>query len=300
MTVILSNDPIHAADELEALQENHAMADRLDEIGLILSNQQASEFRIRAYRSAAETVRKLTSPLQLIYEHEGIDGLIELPTIGKSIANLIVQALRTGRMPLLDRLRGEGSTEQYFTMLPGVGPELSQRIHEQLHVETLPELFAAVCQGKLDQVPGIGRKRARAIRDSLTQRMQKQSHRGASLFPETNRSVPVGEILEVDEQYRRLASKDKLPKIAPRKFNPGNVAWLPILHRERNGHHYSALYSNTARAHDLKTTKDWVVIYRDDAHSHGRWTVITSRFGKLSGRRIVRGREDECLEYYQA
>ena len=41
-----------------------------------------------------------------------------------------------------------------------------------------------------------------------------------------------------------------------------------------------------------------VVIYRDDPDAHGRWTVITSQFGKLRGWRIVRGREDECAEYY--
>jgi putative hydrolase len=48
----------------------------------------------------------------------------------------------------------------------------------------------------------------------------------------------------------------------------------------------------------LNTTKDWVVIYRDDPQSSGRWTVITSQFGRLRGWRIVRGREAECEEYY--
>jgi putative hydrolase len=78
------------------------------------------------------------------------------------------------------------------------------------------------------------------------------------------------------------------------------VAWLPILHTERDGRHYTALYSNTARAHELNTTKDWVVIFRDDAHSHGRWTIITSQFGKLKGCRIVRGREIECEAFYSS
>jgi putative hydrolase len=165
-----------------------------------------------------------------------------------------------------------------------------------LHVETLPELYAAVRQGRLDQVPGIGRKRARAIRDALSLRIRKDHPQGISL-PDVDRSVSVAEILDIDAQYRQLSSEDKLPKIAPSKFNPGNIAWLPILHTDRDGRHYSALFSNTARAHDLNTTKDWVVIYRDDANSHGRWTVITSQFGKLQGCRIVRGREAECLTH---
>ena len=299
MVVIHSNDPIHAVEGLVHILENRSIADRLDEIASLLADQRASEFRVRAYHSAAETVRHLNRPLREILEREGNEGLIALPTIGTSIANLVEQQLRLGRIPLLDRLRGEASAEQFFTTLPGIGPELSHRIHEVLHVETLPELYAAAQQGHLDQVPGIGRKRARAIHESLSQRIRGEAERFATPFAVTDHSIPVAEILAIDEEYRYLASQDKLPKIAPRKFNPGNVAWLPILHTERGGRHYSALFSNTARAHDLNTTKDWVVIYRDDFGSHGRWTVITSQFGKLHGCRIVRGREDECHEYYQ-
>jgi hypothetical protein len=58
------------------------------------------------------------------------------------------------------------------------------------------------------------------------------------------------------------------------------------------------LYSNTARAHELGTNRDWVVIYRDDSASDGQWTVITAGLGKLKGKRVVRGREAECLAHY--
>ena len=71
-----------------------------------------------------------------------------------------------------------------------------------------------------------------------------------------------------------------------------------MLHTEREGRHYTALYSNTARAHELGTTHDWVVIYRDDDQHSGSWTAITSSFGALRGRRVIRGREDECARHY--
>jgi putative hydrolase len=231
-----------------------------------------------------------------VLERDGIEGLVALPTIGHSIANLVDSYLRHGHMPLLDRLRGEANAEHFFSTLPGVGPELSHRIYDHLHVETLPELFAAAQQGRLEQVPGLGNKRIRAIRESLSQRLGQKSV-GAKRF-ETDRSVPVEELLAIDEEYRKKGDSGELIKIAPSRFNPGNVAWLPILHTERNGRHYTALFSNTARAHELNTTRDWVVVYRDDAHSHGRWTIITSQFGKLHGCRIVRGREDECESFY--
>jgi putative hydrolase len=104
--------------------------------------------------------------------------------------------------------------------------------------------------------------------------------------------------LDIDEEYRRLARTGKLPRIAPRRFNPTQEAWLPVLHTWRGERHYTALFSNTARAHEQDAIRDWVIIYRDDDHNHGRWTAITAHFGPLHGRRIIRGREMECEQFY--
>ena len=75
------------------------------------------------------------------------------------------------------------------------------------------------------------------------------------------------------------------------------IVWLAILHTQRRTAHYTALYSNSARAHELGTVRDWVVIYRDDADGAGQWTIVTARYGSLTGKRIVRGREAECARY---
>ncbi|QDV44325.1 hypothetical protein Enr13x_41900 [Stieleria neptunia] len=280
------------------LDENRRIANHLGEIASLLESQHASEFRVSAYRKAAGTLLNLQTPVRWIDQKHGIEGLIRIETVGQSIASLIDQYLRTGRVPLLDRLRGEATAEKIFTTLPTIGPELAHRIYDALHVETLPELYSAAIHGKLGQVPGIGRKRASAIEEVLAERLRRNPSPMTPLYPQTDRSIPVAEILDVDAEYRRKAGEDKLPKVAPTKFNPGGVAWLPILHTQRDDRHYTALYSNSARAHELNTTKDWVVIYRDDDQQHGRWTVITSQFGKLHGCRIIRGREDECREIY--
>ena len=89
-------------------------------------------------------------------------------------------------------------------------------------------------------------------------------------------------------------------RIAPRRFNPEGEAWLPILHSTREERHYTALFSNTARAHELGKTGDWVVLYVDEGDGERQCTVITSARGPLRGKRIVRGREEECARHYAA
>jgi putative hydrolase len=70
-----------------------------------------------------------------------------------------------------------------------------------------------------------------------------------------------------------------------------------VLHTERPGWHITALYSNTARAHELGRVHDWVVLYaEDEAHHERQYTVVTATRGVLVGQRVVRGREAECQQ----
>ena len=59
------------------------------------------------------------------------------------------------------------------------------------------------------------------------------------------------------------------------------------------------MFSNTARAHEFKRTRDWVVVYfHKDDRPEGQYTVVTETRGELIGRRTVRGRESDCRAYY--
>jgi hypothetical protein len=104
-----------------------------------------------------------------------------------------------------------------------------------------------------------------------------------------------GLLLDVDREYREKAAAGLLRRIAPKRFNPSGEAWLPILHTVRGPWHFTALYSNTALAHQLGRTGDWVVIYfHRDARPEGRRTIVTETQGPARGCRVVRGREGEC------
>jgi len=144
-------------------------------------------------------------------------------------------------------------------------------------------------------IEGIGEKRLAGIRDSLAARLQRVRLQGPQI---KEQEIPVAEILDVDREYRTKASRNLLPTITPKRLNPMRESWLPVLHTQRGRRHYTALFSNTARAHELGKTKDWVVLYIETDHRERQHTVITAYFGELKGKRIVRGREIECSEHY--
>jgi DNA polymerase (family 10) len=105
--------------------------------------------------------------------------------------------------------------------------------------------------------------------------------------------------LDVNREYREKAAAGRLRRIAPPRFNPSGEAWLPVLHSQRAERHYTALFSNTARAHQMNMSRDWVVLYYDGGKGERQCTVTTSQRSALKGKRVVRGREAEFLRCYQ-
>ena len=276
--------------------DNAEIAVALDRIGDLLKTQDASPFRVRAYHRGAETCRGWQEPLREIVERGGREALQQLPGIGATLSAQILEFLRTGRIAMLERLEGQVSPEDLFTLLPGVGEVLAERLHRELGAESLEDLEVAAHDGRLEQVTGMGPERARAIRDHLTLHLGETSRRRARARDHGSEPPhpPVELLLSVDREYREAARAGRLHQFAPRRFNPERRAWLPVLHCERDHWSLTALYSNTARAHELGMTHDWVVIYAERDGVEDRATVVTETTGPLRGQRVVRGREAEC------
>jgi predicted flap endonuclease-1-like 5' DNA nuclease len=274
---------------------NRQIADALDEVATLVAAEDAAPFRANAYRRAARTLRSLRAPIAARFAAGGLAALDDLPGIGPGIARAIAELIQTGHLRSLDR-PGHAGCEAAFATVPGIGPVLAHLLHHRLDVHTLEQLEAAAHDGRLARVPGFGARRVRGVRETLAGRLG-QHHRPTP--PLAHPALPVAEILDVDREYRDKAARELLVRIAPRRFNPKREAWLPVLRATRDGRQYTALFSNTARAHALGKTGNWVVLYVDDGRREREATVVTETSGPLAGRRVIRGREQDCAAYYE-
>jgi hypothetical protein len=272
---------------------NRQVAGRLDEVARLLADQGASPFRVRAWRRAAGVIDHLVEPVDALLTRRGVDGLRDLPAIGDTLARAVRDLVATGRLPMLERLRGEADPEELLRTVPGIGRVTAARLHHDLGIATLEDLETAAHDGRLADLAGLGPKRIAGIRDSLAERLRRTRPpptRGPGGAP------PLDELLDVDREYRERSARGELRRIAPRRFNPEHEEWLPILHTTRGDRHYTALFSNTPRAHRLGRTSDWVVLFSEGDGSRGserQYTVVTAHQGPLAGQRVVRGREAE-------
>lgn len=218
-----------------------------------------------------------------------------------------------------DNLAVAGQLREMAALLEAQGEDNPYRIAAYRRAaDTLAELpsnvrdiFERDGQAGLDALPTIGAGIASAIAEILQSghwaRLERL--RGAADPEALSRAAhaqppgqgpPVELLLDVDRRYRAAAEQGRLPTIAPHRFNPEGKSWLPVLHTHRGGWAITALFSNTARAHELGRVRDWVVLYaEDESHREHQYTVVTATRGTLAGLRVVRGREDECRVLYR-
>ncbi len=284
---------------------NAAIADALDHAAALLAEREANEHRVAAYQRAAETVRTSEARLSEMVLAGGPDALEALPGIGERLAQRIAAFVHTGELALVRELQEAVPPVRLLARITGIGRTSARLIHDALGVETLEGLELAAYDGRLAALPGFGDRRVRAIKAQLdailARRTRRDARQARPLRPARLDDPTVADLLSVDDEYRDHARRGTLPTIAPRRFNPTGEAWLPVLETRRGPWRFTALYSNTPRAHELGKHTDWVVLYYTTPEGPERTcTVVTETRGALRGERVVRGREAECQLYYEA
>lgn len=109
----------------------------------------------------------MDADLEPIAAEGGRDALEAIPGVGAAIAGAIAEMLTTGRWNFLDHLKGRADPEALFRAIPGVAPALARRVCEALHIDTLEALEVAAHDGRLERVPGFGRRRVAIVRSML-------------------------------------------------------------------------------------------------------------------------------------
>ena len=94
--------------------QNQKVAKILEEIAQLLDIKGVA-FKPRAYRKAAENLRKLDKDVADIYQMEGRRGIEKIPGVGKSIAQKIEEYLKKGKIKYYQELKEETTLRQIIT-----------------------------------------------------------------------------------------------------------------------------------------------------------------------------------------
>jgi DNA polymerase (family X) len=144
-------------DEVARLLAELAALTELDE-----GSPQA--FRVRAYQNAQRAVAQLPRDVAELSAGElaGVRG------IGKSIAARIREYVETGTIAKLEDLRGKHPAgKRDLLKVPGLGPKTVDLLTSELGVTDLDGLRAALDDGRVADLPGLGERTAENLRRAV-------------------------------------------------------------------------------------------------------------------------------------
>jgi DNA polymerase (family 10) len=156
------------------LVRNAEVVDLLQLIGDLMELRGDEAFKVRAYREAARQLDLAAEDVDMLAREGRLTGI---KGVGPSIARTIKEYLETGRSTVLEQLRAD-VPESLIEMLGlrHFGPARIARVYRTLGVQTLDELEAAARDGRLEAVPGFGRKTVETLLSSI-QRLREHRRR---------------------------------------------------------------------------------------------------------------------------
>ncbi|HPM39125.1 MAG TPA: helix-hairpin-helix domain-containing protein, partial [Candidatus Pacearchaeota archaeon] len=147
--------------------KNQKIAQILFEIGDLLDLQEVP-FKPEAYKKAAIAIDLLEDDISSIYEKEGLKGLEKIKGVGKSIALLIEEYLKTGKIISYEQLKKESPINlEELLRVEGLGVKKIKKLWQELKIRNLKDLEKAIEDNKIAPLFGFGEKTEQNILESI-------------------------------------------------------------------------------------------------------------------------------------
>jgi DNA polymerase (family 10) len=152
---------------LYQLIKNSDIAKVMRDIGFlteVVEEDPNVQFRARAYYRAADTIASLPENVADIYSKNSINGLLEIPSVGKAIASKIEEYINRGKVRHLEELKAKVPVDiDELYGIEGIGPKTIRIFYDRLQIKNLADLEKAAAEGKLRTVPGFTEKKEHDI-----------------------------------------------------------------------------------------------------------------------------------------
>jgi DNA polymerase (family X) len=147
--------------------DNRQVAQVLAEIADLLEIKGENAFKVRAYRTAAETIAPWPQAVARLDDQ----GLRAIPGIGKDLAARVKELATTGTSLYHQELVAQfPPTILDLLRLQGVGPKTVALLYSTLNIRSVDELAAAARDGRLRSLKGMGAKKEAQILKAIEER----------------------------------------------------------------------------------------------------------------------------------
>jgi DNA polymerase (family 10) len=143
---------------------NESVAALLEEYADLLSISGGEAFKARVYEKAARAIAGHHVDVATL----DVKALQQIPNVGASIAEKVVEFLTTGQVQAVEKLRLKiPAGVRAMTAVPGLGPKKAMILYQELGISSIDDLEAALAAGHLSGLRGFGAKTAENISQGI-------------------------------------------------------------------------------------------------------------------------------------
>ena len=125
----------------------------------ILLDMDDVQFKPRAYEKAARSVEALEAEVEDIYQREGFKALTQIPGVGESIAEKIVELIKTGKLGYYEELLKKVPVDlDSLWGIEGLGPKTIKVLYQKLGIRSIDELEKAALAHEISKLPHFKEK----------------------------------------------------------------------------------------------------------------------------------------------
>jgi DNA polymerase (family 10) len=136
---------------------NEVVGALLQEYADLLSITGGEAFKTRVYERAARSIAGHHTDVSKL----DLAGLQEIPNVGKSIAEKVIEYFDTGQVQAVEKLRSKiPAGVRALTAIPGLGPKKAMVLYSDLNISSVDGLAQAINDGALSSLRGFGPKTA--------------------------------------------------------------------------------------------------------------------------------------------
>lgn len=138
--------------------KNQELAKLFRELALYLEMREIP-FKPRAYEKAAYNIESLEEDIEDYFKKYGKEGLKQIPGVGDSIAEKIIEFLKTNHIKELDDFKKEIPVNiEELTSIEGIGAKMVYKLYHFLKIKNIDDLEKACLEHKIRKLPGFGEK----------------------------------------------------------------------------------------------------------------------------------------------
>jgi DNA polymerase (family 10) len=248
---------------------NSQIAAAFEELADLYELDGAVQYRVIAYRNAARTVRDSAVSVAAL-AREG--KVTTLPNIGRTLEEKLIALDETGDIPAAAKLRAKIPVGLVSVMhLPGFGPKRARRLYDELGIDSLDALRAAVEDGRLRGLRGFGAKAEENLKQVLADHDEADGRPAprvvlskalavAGEIAEALRAHPAADRVEVAGSLRRMADSVKDLDIIATASDPAALsaalAELPLVESvSQSGEAGARVVTHTGMNVDLRVVE---------------------------------------------